>query len=256
MSRVDVERPLDRRALAGLCAAVVLPIPLLSASGLSVPLPGFVERMAFALVSNEGGEASVASASPRGVTIARVAEDTAFTTRATIASRPAGPKVAPATRRAVETVSPRATSVAAPTARADAGDPTPSVLRGGGVPAGEDGTSGVEPTGTDTTAGGTTPAGTTDGSGTSGSSIAGTPQGGAPPDQGGAPPDQGTPPGQAGAPPDQGTPPGQGSPPGQGGAPPGQGGTPPGHGGTPPGQGTPPSNGAGNGNGNPGGKKP
>ena len=66
------ESPLRRRAIAGLLAAVVLPIPLVSAYGLTLPLPGFVGRMAFALVPGTGAEQSAASASPHGVTIAHV----------------------------------------------------------------------------------------------------------------------------------------------------------------------------------------
>ncbi len=132
-----------RRALAGLFAAVVLPIPLVTASGLSVPLPGFVERMAFALVAPRGHEPPVASVSPRGVTITHIAGDTAPTTRALVSLASADAKAIGAAHRVV--ASARVTAVipvAGGTARHVA---TPATSRSG-APADANRTTNVEPT--------------------------------------------------------------------------------------------------------------
>jgi hypothetical protein len=68
----DAGVPLRRGALAGIFLAIALPIPLVTASGLSIPLPTFVESMAFALVPGAGSEpVPVASRAPEGVAIMR-----------------------------------------------------------------------------------------------------------------------------------------------------------------------------------------
>ena len=60
--KIREEPLLSRRALVGLIAVVALPIPLVSASGLSVPLPGFVQRVAFMLVPGATRASSTAYA--------------------------------------------------------------------------------------------------------------------------------------------------------------------------------------------------
>jgi hypothetical protein len=90
-------QPLRRRALAGLILAVALPVPLVSASGLSLPLPGFVERMAVALAAGVTSNGSARStSSSHGLRIARTAAERAQATRAAVA-----PPSAPAVSRTV-----------------------------------------------------------------------------------------------------------------------------------------------------------
>jgi uncharacterized membrane protein YgcG len=105
------EQPLRRKALAGLIMAVALPIPLVSASGLSLPLPGFVERVAVALADGVTSNGQQHSASPsRRVTIARTAAERALATRAAVT-----PALTPApTHAAVQNSVARKSSVSVP----------------------------------------------------------------------------------------------------------------------------------------------
>ena len=64
LTRRDAGRPLQQLLVGVLFVAVALPIPVVSATGLSLPLPGFVQRMAFDLVPKVGREAAAAAHAP------------------------------------------------------------------------------------------------------------------------------------------------------------------------------------------------
>jgi hypothetical protein len=86
----EAKVPLRISTLACLCIAAVLPVPLMTASGLSLPLPTFVEKMAFALAPGSEPEAP-ALPTPTQPSLVIAHTDTERAASARLAARPTSP---------------------------------------------------------------------------------------------------------------------------------------------------------------------